>query len=292
MFQRILAPLDDTTRIDVSLRIAAALAEERDAQIVLVHTEPSAASTEHLTKDRAAMQRYVERLREQGVHAEYTLETGTRENGIATATRNWNADLILLVPEQREELELLWYSRSATHQLSELPAPLLIWPDALPYAEFLAEREAVVMAPLDGTVAAERSLPYAVKLAGRYHHPLLLAHAIPAGKDEVGPSYDSSAGLLASRLEAETYLERLQAELRRTTSVPILTTVLVGEPGAELAHAAKTCHAGVMVLCSHSHPNKHRYFMGCIATQILRQTNVPILVVPPRVEALATAETR
>lgn len=286
MFQRILLPLDDATRVAAALRIATAIAHHTGAQLVLVRTEPSFAPVQSVIGARTALQRQVNALRQQGIQAEYAVEIGSREDGLVAAARDRQVDLILLVPAQRQHLELLWYARSAAQPLSELSAPLLIWPESQTSIELLGAHEAAVLAPLDGAAIAERSLPFAVMLAERYHQPLLLMQAIPMDSD--GNCRDSvrGAGCFSDKVQdAEAYLHAVRERLEATTKIPIQTAVVAGEPGTQLLHAAKTYRAGVIVLCSHSHPRKDRYFMGCVATQILRQADVPILVVPSHLEA-------
>lgn len=292
MFQRILVSLDDTTRVAAAVRIATTLALRTGAQLVLVQTEPSYAPAQNIISARATLQRQVNALRQQGIQAEYAVEIGSHEDGILAVARDRQVDLILLVPAQRQQLELLWYSRSATNLLNELPAPLLIWPESQLSVEMLTSGDARVMVPLDGTMEAERSLPLAVKVAERYHRSLVLVHAlsvVPVQPHPGGSGRDGihGASCFSDQVEATTaYLREVGERLARVTWVPVYTEVVTGEPGPRLLLAANTFRAGVIVLCSHSHRTKERYFMGCVATQLLRQADVPMLVVPPQVETL------
>lgn len=292
MFQRILVPLDDTTRIAAALRIASAFALQTRAQLVLAQVEPNYAPAQDVMAARTALQREVNALRQQGIQAEYAVERGSRVDGIAAVARTRQVDVILLVPAQRQQLELLWYSRRATRLLNELPTPVLIWPESQLSVELLASREATVMVPLDGTAEAERSLPFAVQVAERYHRPLALVCALPVAPVHLhtgGSGRDGvhGASCFSDQAEAATaYLHAVSERLERATWVPVYTGVVAGEPGSRLLRAANTFRAGVIVLCSHSHPAKERYFLGCVATQLLRQSDVPVLVVPPQVETV------
>ena len=290
MFQRILVPLDDSTRVSGALRIAASIATWTGAQLVLTHSEQGSASAQNVISARTAMQRHVNALRQQGIQAEYAVETGTREEGIMAAARDRQADLILLVPARREQLEILWYPRSTTHLLNALPAPLLIWPEHQVSDDLLAPPEATVMVPLDGDPDAERSLPFAVALAERYHRSLVLMRAVPATADTGCRDSVRGDGCFSDQVERATaYLHALREHLERTTTETIQCVVVAHEPATQMLRAADTYHAGIIVLCSHSHQTKERYFMGCVATQLLREASVPILVVPPRIEMLRPA---
>lgn len=290
MFQRILVPLDDATRPAAALRIASCFAQQTGAQLVLVHTELSAVPAQRVIGARAALQRHVTFLRRQGIQAEYVVEIGSHEDGIVAAANARQVDLILLVPVLRQRLELLWYARSATRLLNELPAPLLIWPESQTSVELLASHGASVMVPLDEAPEAERSLPFAKLVAERYHRPLVLVRAVPIGTDEASRSSVRGPDRLSDRIEAaETRLKAIRAILERTTTEPIQTLVVAGEPGTQLLQAVKNSRAGIIVLCPHSHPTKERYFLGCVATQLLHRAEVPILVVPPKLGAMLPA---
>lgn len=296
MFQRILVPLDDGTRVQEAVRIASDIALRTDAELVLVHTEPSYAPAQNVIGARAALQRQVNALRQRSIQAEYAVEIGSREDGILAAARDRQVDLILLVPAQRQQFELLWYARRATRLLNDLPAPLLIWPETRTSIQLLAPGEGTtVLVPLDGTVEAERSLPFAVAMAERYHRPLALVRALPvapvqlhtgdAGRDGIhGPACFSDQAQTAA-----AYLHDVGERLERMTQVPVYTGIVTGEPGPRLLLAATAFRAGVVVLCTHSHQARERYFLGCVATHLLRQADVPVLVVPPGVETIQPA---
>lgn len=296
MFQRILVPLDDTTRIAAALRIASAFALQTRAQLVLAQVEPNCAPAQDVMAARTALQREVNALRQQGIQAEYAVERGSRVDGIVAVARTRQVDVILLVPAQRQQLELVWYSRSATRLLNELPAPLLIWPESQPSVELLAAGDAAVMVPLDGTAEAERSLPIAVKVAEQYHRPLALVRALPVAPVQLHTGDSGRDGVhrvscFSDHAEAAAaYLHDVGERLERVTWVPVYTGVVAGEPGSRLLSAANAFRAGVIILCSHSHPQpKERYFLGCVATQLLRQADVPVLIVPPQMETVHPA---
>lgn len=286
MFQRILVPLDDAMRTAPAIRIASGIARQTGAQLVLLHTEPSAISVQGVLGARTSLQRQVTYLRQQGIQAEYAVEVGSREQGIIATARDRQVDLILLVPAHRQHFELLWYSRSATRLLHELPAPLLIWPESSTSLELLATREAAVMVPLDGAPEAERSVAFAMSLAERYHQSLVLVRAIPTGPDGAYRDVVHGAGCFSDQVqEATANLDALREQLERTTTILIKTAIVAGEPGTQVLRAAQTYGAGIIVLCSHSRPTMGRYFMGCVSTQILRQASVPVMVVPPHLDA-------
>lgn len=290
MFQRMLVPLDDTIRTEAALRIASGIAQQTGGQLVLMRSEPRTAPAQRVISARTALQRQVNALRQQGLQAEYAVEVGSREAGIVAAARDRQVDLILLVPTHRQHLELLWYSRSAVHLLQELPAPLLIWPESQTSAELLVSPEATVMVPLEDTPEAARSLRFAGLLAQRYHSPLVLVRAVPTVADEMCRDSVRGAGCFSDKVEeARAHLDAAREHVAKTMTTPVRTAVVVGEPGTQLVHAAKTYRAGAIVLCSHSQPTKQRYFLGCVATQLLHQADVPLLIVPPNLDALNLA---
>ena len=55
---------------------------------------------------------------------------------------------------------------------------------------------------------------------------------------------------------------------------------LLGEPGAMLVAFAGRPLVGAIVLTTHGQMQRDRFFAGAVATQVVRQTHIPVLLVP------------
>ncbi len=281
MFRRILVPCDDATFKLRALRVARDLARHMHAEIVLLRAVPPyTASPQILAEAETALAHRAEYLRSQGIHTEYVVEVGHREAEIATIARTRQVDLILDVPASSHHLELEWYSRAATHARTEMPAPMLVWPESNADTTMLHAEDATIIVPVDGSATAERALPYAIMLAESYGRPILLTRVIPSQPPQRQTTERMDERHKSDQAEATAYLTSLRSKVAQATSVPVLVQLSVGNPGDEILRLAERQKAGAIVVCAHSHIRRDRFFLGCVATQILRQAKMPVLIVP------------
>jgi nucleotide-binding universal stress UspA family protein len=251
------------------------------AQIVLLRVVPPyVASPQILAEAETALAHRAEYLRSQGIHTECVVEVGHREAEIETIARARQVDLILDVPTSSRHLELEWYSRAATHARTEMPAPMLVWPESNADSTMLDAEDATIIVPVDGSATAERALPYAIMLAESYGRPILLVRVIPSQPPQIETTERVTERHKFNQAEANQYLTTLCSKVAQVTSVPVLVRLSVGNPGDEILRLAEQQKAGAIVVCAHSHIRRDRFFLGCVATQILRQANTPVLIVP------------
>ncbi|HJZ89787.1 MAG TPA: universal stress protein [Gemmataceae bacterium] len=139
-----------------------------------------------------------------------------------------------------------------------------------------------VMAPLDGSPAAEAALPWAVLLARAVRGAVRLVgvHAPPAvfldGETLVGSAVPDDA---VRQKEAEyfaTMLVRLKG-----TGVPVAAELLDGGVVSSLAEYARNLHPVWIVMTSHARGPVAKFFLGETATEFFRRSPCPVLLVHP-----------
>ena len=160
------------------------------------------------------------------------------EDGIALTATLENADLIVLAPHLREGMEALRHPSVTARMLTRAPAPLLIFPDAMPSIgakSLLADPKSRILVPLDGSERAEAALPLAMDLARYYDRELLLVRAStpPAYSPEQKCICHLADYAIAYRQEAESYLKEIATHVR-DAGLRARTLVVAGPPEAEL----------------------------------------------------------
>ncbi len=126
-----------------------------------------------------------------------------------------------------------------------------------------------ILVPLDGSPLAEHALPVATALARAGNARLVLAYArwIANATDPRAPDLERIAeALRADGLTVETHARHLPS---------------TEESGATLLTAAAEFKAGLIVMATHGHGGLGRVLYGSVADQVLRQTTVPLILVPP-----------
>jgi nucleotide-binding universal stress UspA family protein len=286
MFKRILVPLDGSPRAMEALEFARTLAQASQASLALLHVEPWGAPVETTRREHIDLDALVERLRADGLDAHAIMRLDDPEDGIALTATLESADLIVLAPHLRKGMDALLHPSVTTRMLTRSPAPLLIFPDAMPSigaATLLADPAARILVPLDGSQRAEAALPLAMELARYYDRELLLARASspPTYVTGIEIYMPVSDYALSYRQEAESYLEDTVARAR-DAGLRARTLVLAGPPEAELTALLATEPIGLVVLSTHGRTGAARLLLGSVARHLISHATTPLIVLPPR----------
>lgn len=290
MFQRVLVPTEGTPRDAEAVDVARHLARRVGASLVLLRVrEPLASAEEDLEADRE-LERQVHELTDEGLDVQHLVEFGWPAAGIAETASAQHVDLIIMAPRHRRRLESMRHPSVTARMFAHAPAPLLIWPEKSPgkaFSNFLNVAGSVVIVPLDGSAVAEEALPFALAFAQEYSRPLLIMRAVPpmmlVGAGSEAYQIQMQAQTQQER-EARQYLASVRRRIARDQSVTVQSTVLRGEPEHEVLRIAETHNGSLLVMSTHGRSGITRLFAGSVALAVMRDSPLPLLVVPPHVQ--------
>jgi nucleotide-binding universal stress UspA family protein len=138
-----------------------------------------------------------------------------------------------------------------------------------------------ILVPLDGSKPAEQAIPVAQAIAqrARCKLKLVLVHQPPV-VTKAGPDHIK---LQLAKLKADReYLKSVTAAVRERLGRPVSSAVLQGHPVAQtLATYCQKLGADLVVMTSHSRGGLRRAWLGSVTDQLIRSTEVPVLVVRP-----------
>jgi nucleotide-binding universal stress UspA family protein/predicted transcriptional regulator len=131
-----------------------------------------------------------------------------------------------------------------------------------------------ILVPLDGSPIADRALPYALSLARRARGKVLLVHGV--------------WNALFPR-ETDFHIHEKANEIRALApDVPIESQVWgmyrSEDLGSALGHACRELGADLIVMSTHGRSGLGRLLYGSVADQVLRETHVPVLLIPAACE--------
>src|SRR5581483_4277211 len=153
-----------------------------------------------------------------------------------------------------------------------------------------------VVVPLDGFPSMEEALPHAAALARRLGTRLLLVRAVGVralpGEDVQRLHYEAAARARVSLLKAAARVHRWDPDLSVGLALPY------GPAAPAVLDEAVLEHAGLIVMATHGAGDRLLQPLGQLAQAVLRQTEVPVLLIcsrrvllpdARRVEATASA---
>ncbi|HEX5004404.1 MAG TPA: universal stress protein [Gemmatimonadales bacterium] len=140
--------------------------------------------------------------------------------------------------------------------------------DDLPDGDFDVER---ILVPLDGSALAEQALPVAELLARQVGGRVDLMSVRPGGADGEPAT---------ARSATQDYLNRL-AETLRQRGIAAETSLRTGHIAEEIGRHGIDSNADVIVMATHGRSRVDRILGRNIATAVVRQTQLPVLIVRP-----------
>lgn len=249
MFHRIVIPLAVDPTTDVTTGTARSLAQRLGAEIVELPID--------------------------------TDDLGIRAVDVLTGAETEQADLIILPTGPGSGKDARDRAATLARLLCTAPAPVLVMsqpPTDVLFPEPLAPSTSLVIAPLDGTPAAERALPYAIALASQLDRVLLLAHVVPASLHMDDP--ERFAVWANADHEGRSYLRAVRQRVAAQSTVAVETMQLHGDVGQALSRLVQAHEGSILVFRAHDERGLDRVFHTNVTDDLLYRLPAPMLVVP------------
>lgn len=138
-----------------------------------------------------------------------------------------------------------------------------------------------ILVPLDGSGFGEDAIPVALRLAeqagGRVH--LVHVHVAPSlvyGDAAVAVDNQIEEAL---RWHERAYLENLADALKKSSDVPVETSLIGGDIIEGLESQIAEDDVDLVVMTSHGRGRLARFFLGSFADELVRKSSVPVLFV-------------
>lgn len=126
-----------------------------------------------------------------------------------------------------------------------------------------------ILACVDRSTLSEVCVPYAVALAKTFGSAVTLAHVMQPHSEDAGPQPSDALGWEISRLQAQSYLERLQRSASEELGRAVEVRLEQGHPAQRLVGLARELGADVTVLASHGESGVTPWNLGGTAQQVL-----------------------
>ncbi len=153
-----------------------------------------------------------------------------------------------------------------------------------------------ILLPLDGSPLSEAVIPHALELARRFGSEVVLLEAVkafgqvlqetrPGGGVQPGTEIELSVDVAKQQVEAETrsaaaYLDSV-AERFEEEGVKVRTIVIEGGPARSILDYARDWNPSLIVMSTHGRSGLSRLIAGSVADEVIRNTNLPIMILRP-----------
>jgi len=302
VFERILVPLDGSERAERVLPLALHVAGWFDAELTLLHVlspvravqigggpgatgrqtpadiqYPDELHDRGLSLGSAYLDEVVDRLNARGVQARTSIVAGVAPDMIVARAVAGGFGLIAMTTTARAPLLRLFRRGTLRGIWPHSPVPLLVLGDDYALAEHtrgLSPEELVVL--LDGTRAAEWSLPYAQRVAQAAGLPVTLLRSLhrppfaPADGSEPGPGEER---------DAEQYLSERAEDLRKE-GIQVETRLSYRDPAHAVAGERQGDPYRIVVMAARMRHGWRRALLGSEADEVIRRSHGAVMVIP------------
>jgi nucleotide-binding universal stress UspA family protein len=148
-----------------------------------------------------------------------------------------------------------------------------------------------ILVPLDGSTTAEKVLPYARYLAGRFRVPVELLAVVDIG-EVASHMVSEKARFLDTIIEeaVRNLTEYLRGVATTFKAGDVSCAVEKGKPEDTIIEKAETDRAMLITMATHGRSGVNRFLLGSVAEKVLRGTVNPLLLVRAINEAKSTGE--
>lgn len=294
MYTRMLVPLDGSKLAEQALPYARFLAkaltipvellEAVDPDALTVFSNPEAGRyldgllAETTESGRAYLKAIAGTF--EGIHVEYSVETGKAEEVIIERAAAHNDALIVMATHGRSGIQR-WLLGSVTDKVLHGATNHLLLVRATEEGRTagMAAFTAVVV-PLDGSALAEKPLPYVVDLAKKMKLKVILcrAYSLPLVS---GDAYEVYTQDLINQIEAEArdYLAEKEKEIKRSGLENIASVVCFGYGAEEIISLAGKTPDSFIAMCTHGRSGIKRWVLGSVTERVVRHSGDPVLII-------------
>lgn len=291
---RVLCPIDFSNPSRAALRYATAVAEHFGAHLTLLTVnDPLVSEAAELKVEPGWLirdsERELRRLFAQtfehrttvGVDVEYVVTSGKPAPEILRVAHDLACDLIVMSTHGLTGFRKLFFGATTERVLRETAVPVLLTPPTETgplYLEDVGRLVRRILVPVDLTAATARQVEIAGGLAARLSVPLLLANVV----EPVRLPGFAAAHLPSLESERRERSEKALAELTAQVPPGVRTEAVIafGDPAEEIAKAAQSRQAGLIVIGLHASPLSGPR-MGSVTYRVVCLTKTLVLALPP-----------
>lgn len=143
-----------------------------------------------------------------------------------------------------------------------------------------------ILLPVDGSVNSEQTIDYALSIAAKEKAELIILHVSDSKRLTSLPDQSFEKD---EEVDAESEGNRIVNRVRKlieqkdeyTDDIKISTITVDGHPSETILKVATIKEADVIAIATSGKHMINRFLLGSVTEKIIRQSKIPVLVVPP-----------
>jgi nucleotide-binding universal stress UspA family protein len=138
-----------------------------------------------------------------------------------------------------------------------------------------------LLVAVDGSESSLHAADLAIRLASDENAPLTFVHAVHWAPPVSSADFDLSGEIITTlRADGRELLDRA-LQRARAAGIACSGKIVEATPAAGILDSAKDAGVDMIVMGSHGHSGIARALLGSVAESVLRDSVIPVLVVPP-----------
>ena len=297
MFKNILVPLDGSPLAEAALPYAKALAARTGARLTLMRAAHYASLLGDMAVEQYRsvelaedyLERQVERLAADGYAVQAVVPFGgSTATWIVEEADISHADLVIMATHDRVGADRWVHGSVAETVVHRSITPVMVVRGGVveQLAKRFADKDPVLIVPLDGSELAEAALPVAHGLADSLGGRLVLVGVTPAPGQfiagQAGAIMAYSAPEIAElQAGVQAYLGRMAARGK------VDVIVRSGDAATQIALVAQEYMSAAVVMATHGRTGALRSILGSVAGNVVHHSSGPVMLVRARLAQAA-----
>ena len=293
MYERIVVPLDGSELAEEALPYVKELASRLQSEVVLFTVCVPGEAHERLLK--AYLEKRAEELQSLGIKASPLVVCGNTAKEILDFSEKNSIDLIVISSHGHTGFSI-WPLGSITNKVLQRSLIPVFMVRSMGMGKPVLEKELQkILVPLDGSIFAEKVIPYVESLADgmdsevillRIIKPIEFPHWGTSGPWVDWEKYEKDLMAKAER-ETKRYLSKKESALRNK-GLKVSSASLVGKPTQTILQYAEDNSVSLIALAAHGFSGITGWAYGSVASKIIEVSPKPILLVRPQLPSLKT----
>lgn len=299
MFQRILVPLDGSSRAELILPHVEHLWKREASELLLVRSvsadgpanggyDSAAALVHERNEAESYLHGVARRLAAGGARAFTRVPEGLPSGAILDAARREGATMIAMTTHGRTGL-LKWLMGGVADQVvraSDVPV-LLLRPFPLPAVESAISHGAPfrrILIATDGSLSSMAIVDPAMEFAALFGSEIIALHVWDSYVFDGAPLPGMEAGMpipLEAPLPSEDEVTERMARRLGPSGLKVTRATRYGEAASEILDHSFEHKVDLIALATDHHRGLSRWMTGSVADRVLRSAGIPLLLVRP-----------